>query len=511
MKKTALLLVLVLLLSVAFACTPKSVQSFTVEAGKAAFVQEENARPTRVTATVDLPAGKSFVADWGEAGVLVADVMDEETGAALYGVWRDGAYLLPCTFRRVDYAAPYYVAQYRDMESQGIEVYDRTGRMLVGSQDTSARVVVVSDEYFALYTTQNAQLFDAEGEAYFGEGIMQPTESVSACGQYVLTIDTALGSCRVWDGKNVLRRRFYEQDVRYVAAYIDGRFFVTALGKGTQNNYTYIEKTADETVYMRQRAWWYYPETDVLEPTTIDYVLLSVVNACTAGVDATSWRTYGLNEGYSAAVVAELDRDKVHAGERYYVLDKDARPVVRYPVDVNPTAIRFRDDVGFAGSSLVSGAAALYDLACNMLWQKNDRRYATMRWQWGRLVASYREDGRTLYGAFDAEGNVAVDFVYDYMSPYFGDRCAAKTDGRYVLLDGAGTPRTSIEIACPEHWLGYGVYAFRAGASVGVKNFAEETIVAAEWDALTAIGRNADGTLYIVARKGDTQRVLRIQ
>jgi len=511
MKKIAAVMVLLLLALMALACTHSNVQRFNVEAGRMAFVQETEPAVLRgVSRQVVLPEGLEVVADWGDMGVYVAQVIDEDAHAALYGVYRDDKLLLPCTYRKIEAVEGFYLAHYRNLDEQKLEIFDRDGTLLIGSEDTSATVSVVSSEYFALYTTQNAQLFDRRGNAYFGEGIMQPSMTVAACGDYILTVDATTGVYCIWDGSNVLRHRFYDADTRYVVAYVGERFLVAALMPGTEKKYTYIERSDGTDTYMRQKAWWYYPQTDYLEPIDLDYVLLSVRNVNSPGVSAQEAASIRLAAGYSAAVVAELDRDKVHVSDRYYVLDADATTVVRYPVGINPTAIYYRADLGFVGSSSLSGAAALYDLAGNLLWQNKDHAYATMRWQWGRLVASYHENGATLYGAFDSEGNVALRFAYQYMSAFYGDRCVVRDGGVYSVLDGTEKVVTSIAISCPEHWLDYGIYTFAADGKEGVKGFDGAVVVPAEWDAFESIGFSREGKTYLVGRKGNTRTVLEL-
>ena len=497
-----------LLATLAVACTPRTVQRFGVEQGRAAFVQlADPTLPVAVSSTINLPAGATFVSAWGDMGVLITQPVGEGSEISLYGVYRDGAMVLPCQYRKIETMGAFYLAQYRMLDEAKIEIYNRSGTLLIGTEDTSASAYAVGEDHFVLYTADNAQLFDATGEPYFLDGVLQPQDRVAICGDYVLTTDAAGTGVCVWDGSNILRHRFYAADTRYVAAYLGGRFLITAISQGNAKQYTYIEHLDGEDYYMRQQAWWYDPRTDTTTKANLDYVVLSVRNAFTPGLSRDEVAAMHLAEGYSVAVVAELNNAKEHVSDRYYVIDASATPVVRYPVDINPAAIVFRADRGFAGSALAGSAAALYDLACNLVWQDKTHAYATMRWQSGRLTASYYEDGVNHYGAFDSEGNVAVPFEYAYMSPYFGGKCAVRSGDQYYIVDDAGKTLSAISIACPEHWLGFGVYTYREGDLVGLKNLAGDVVVA-PLQQIDAIGADADGHTYILCQQGDTQAVL---
>jgi len=509
MKKVALFLVVLLLASMAFACTPRTVQRFTVEGGRAAFAQLPDATmPGEVARTIGLPAGAEFVSDWGDMGLLVSRTFDEEGVVTRYGVWRDDEYVLPCDYRRIELVGDFYLTRYALLDARRVEVHDREGTLLVGTEDASAGAVAVSEDYFVFYTDSDAQLFDRAGDAYFLDGVLRPSDCVSVCGDYVVTLDATGSSLCIWDGSNILRHRFAADDTRYVYAYVGGRFLVTAISAGSDKTYTYIEHLDGETYYMRQQAWWYDPLTDTTAKADLGYVVLSVRNAYTAGLSQEEVAAMHLNAGYSAVVVAELDDFKVHVSDRYYVMDAEARLAARYPVGINPTAIYFRADRGFVGSSHATSAAALYDIGCNLVWQDKSHAYATMRWQGDRLTASYYEDGLAYYGAFDSEGNVAVPFRYRYMSPYFEGRAAVRDGDAYYVLDAAGNVLSSIAISCPEHWLGYGLYTYSEGGKVGAKNFAGEVIIAPTSQQFTSIGVTADGSTYLLSQQGDTQTVL---
>ena len=509
MKRILVLLVVLSLAFAAFACTPHTVQGFTIESGRAAFAQlDDPTLPREVVRSIRLPAGTSFVADWGDMGVLVSQAFGEEGTITRYGVWRDDAYVLPCEYRRLEVVGDFYLTQYHLLDERKVEVFDRTGTLLVGTADTSAGVVAVSSDYFVFYTDTDAQLFDSEGNAYFLDGVLRSGDRVSVCGDYVVTIDATGSSLCIWDGSNILRHRFSADDTRYVMAYVGDRFLVTAISAGTEKNYTYIEEQDGQTYYMRQQAWWYDPVTDVTVKADLDYVVLSVRNAYTPAVSREEVAAMHLRTGYSAVVVAELDERKVHVSDRYYVMDSEARLVVRYPVGINPTAIYYRADRGFVGSSHTASAAALYDLAGNLIWQDKSHTYATMRWQGDRLTASYYEDGVTHHGAFDSEGNVAVPFDYRYMSPYFEGLAVAGDADTYYVLDAAGKVLSTIDVACPEHWLGYGLYTYRQGDYTGVKNFAGQVVVAPTSQTITSIGITVDGSTYLICQEGDTQTVL---
>lgn len=506
----ALALVLILAFGLA-ACHSHGAQSFTVEAGRAAFVQraEPSALGT-VACRTTLPDGYYFEADWGDSGILAYRVLDPDFGTTRYGVLRGGDTVLPFQYTAIERVGDFLVGRYRAEDVVSIEVYDATGHLLVGTDDTSAGVRAVGDDYFVLYTDSKAQMFDGEGKAFFHDGVLLPTDAVSQCGDYFLTAHKG-NAYTIWDGPNVLRRRFEAADTRYLVAYVGERFLVTALTAGTADSHTYVEVTDEGTQYFVQQAWWYDPVTDALTPLSLDYVLLAVRNPYTPGLSAAAIESLSLQAGYSAFVVAELNTYGVHTADRYYVADANAALWVRYPTGINADAIYYRSDLGCVGSAADGGTALLYDLAGNLVWQNSEHAYATMRWQSGRFVASYHRDGVTRYGAFDSAGKVAVPFQYDYLSPYVDGRAVARVGSQYYTVDATGRQLGTVSIACPEHWLGFGLYTYIQGGKVGVKNLTGAVVEPAQWDAIDGVGINDEGRTYVVGTSGTTQTLLVLQ
>jgi len=508
MRKIAALVLLLSIAVFAIACSPHGTVAFGVEAGKAAIAEApEPTLPTCVQRQYDLSAGLRLAAEWGEMGALVGRTVGDTT---LYGVVKDGVEVLPARYVQLGYTGAFYVGRYYADDSLLVEVYDAAGTLLVGVDDSSARVGAVGKDYFMLYTDQNAQLFDKTGTAVFREGILTPADAVSVCGDYFLSANAASGSFAIWDGPNIVRRRFAAPDVRYSVAYMGGRFLITALSVATADDYTYIE-TDNGTRFMRQEAWWYDADLDRLTSVQLDYVLLSVYNEYTPALSPDEWQAMHLREGYSVAVVAECNAYGVHDGDRYYAMDGNAALQMRYPQNIPASAILYRAERGFVGSAAAGGAAALYDYAGNLVWQDKAHTYATMSWQSGRLVASFVQDGVAYYGAFDSEGQVAVDFVYRYMSPYREGRCVALDASGYVVLSGAGEVLARIDPVSPEYWHNFGIYAYRDGGKIGLKNWKGDIVAPAVWESMTAVGYNAEGNVYAVAQEGETQTILVLQ
>lgn len=518
MKRFLLCLLILCVMMCAVACGPQGVRvgPFSVQAGEAAWQQvPDPTMPTAELKRVTLPEGLHFVADWGDLGIEVYTTQDD--GTVLFGLWRDGQMVLPCRYVAMRRNGQYIFTQFYGPDEVYMDVRDREGEVIAGTTDSTAGLYALGD-YFVLYTDSAAQMFDSQGNACFADGVLSAGDAVSVCGDYVLTANTAMGMYSVWQlyasQRGVmafLRHRFYDETLRYQVAYVGNRFLVTAIGEGTAQDYTYIEVQEGVAHYMRQQAWWYDATRDTLAPARLDYVLLSVKNKYTPGIGEAEVRAMHLNEGYSVAVVAECNDYKVHEGERYYAINGDANLWVRYPAGINPTAIFFRDGVGFVGSAAGGSAAVLYDMAGNLLWQRRDYAYATMTWQGGRMVCSRIEDGVLRYGALDEAGNVVIDYVYDYMSPFFDGKCVARREGQYYLLNGAGAMVEIVSLAGNEQWLAYGLYAFERDGKMGVRNLAGQELLDARFGAIEAVGMDEDGHPYVVAvaeEGGRTQIVL---
>ena len=512
MKKCIVLLLC--LVCVLTACSPRGVQPFSVEAGQAVWQQvAEPAVAARVAQRIPLPEGYAMVADWGDWGLMIARVVSSD-GTELYGVWRDGREVLPCRYTRLAVDGAYALGQFYDEEGMWWEVYNRDGACVVGTTMDNARLRTVSDRYFVLYTDEGAQMFDEGGNACFADGVLAADEGMAVCGDYLLSYSTTKHAACVWQlytsarGSTAFLRRRFEGDGRYTAVYMGGRFLVTRLSTGTATDYTYLDVVNGQSYYVRQEAWWYDAEQDRLTPTRLDYVLLATRSAYTPGITSAEVQALHLREGYTVVTVAALNDYGLHQSERYYVVDASATRMARYAEGVTPTSIWYRGDRGFVGSSLADGVAAMYDWQGNLLWQDKRHNYATMQWQWGRFVASYMQDGVAVYGAFDADGRVAVPFAYQYLSPYVEGYAVARLDGGYYRVDAEGVLLAEVAPACPDYWMGYGVYAFREGDKVGLCNLRGDVLEPAAWQQAVAVGTGANGRTYVVMASDGCQTVL---
>ena len=494
------------------ACTPKATP-FSREMGRTIWVQTE--APTLLRqggATIELPSGFNFAGDWAHMGFLLSE---KQQGTTLYGVWREGGWVLPCRFITLTRAGNFFMGAYYYKEELLYEVYNRLGTMVVGTK-SDATLYPLDDTRFVLFAKGQAQVFDEEGRTYFADNLLTTYDSFAMCDDYLLSYRSTDFSCRIWQlcldaerhGMALLLHNFAEEGTRYSAVYCQGRFLITALTE-TQTDYTYMDFVDGQTYFVRQQAWWYYPETGELSPVRLDFVLLGMRGKYAPGASETDKKAIGLAEGYTAVAVAVINRQGLRESTRYYVMNDKAQTVWAYPADINPNAVSYSNDVGFVSAQLTP--ARLYGLDGNMMWQAADHDYTGMVWQDERLVAAYSDNQGTHYGAFDVDGKITVPFRYEYVAPFVQGVSMAKRADGYVRLNHTGVETMSVtDIACEAYWLAYGCYVFERQGLYGVKNINGDVVLQAEWQAFDRVGRTDEG-VYVVGRKGDISQLQRLQ
>ena len=512
--RTIALLCLVALVVASLGGCASTVTPFSRAMGRAVWVQQST--PTLWQGggdSVVLPDGYVFVADWGRHGYMLARPQE---GYTLYGVWRDGAWVLPCSHIALTRAGNFYMGAYYRDEALQYDVYNAQGTIIAGTK-SDATLYPLDDTHFVLYSAGKAQVADDQGKPYFINNLFTTADSFAMCGDYLLSYRASDFSCRVWqlaldargEGMAMLLHTFAAPDTRYTAVYCGGRFLVTALSAATADDYTYMDLVDGNTQYLRQQAWWYDPNMDELTKANLDFVLLGVRGTYAPGAAEADKQAIALAEGYTAVSVAVTNSQRLRESTRTYVMDKEGHLVLAYPADINPTALAYREDVGYLSAKQT--AACLYGLDGNLLWQDARYAYTAMVWQNERLVAAYSDQSGTYYGAFDVVGDVVVPFQYEYVAPFVQGVSMAKRADGYVRLNHNGVETQVVtDIACEAYWLGYGCYVYASKGLYGLKNLGGDVVLDADWQSLDLVGRNSDGQTYVVGRKGNAlvQQVL---
>lgn len=504
------ILVLALLLLALTACN--TIQPFSTQMGKQAWVQQRvPVSLGSVESTVVLPVGYNFVSDWGDMGLCLSRDND---GYAMYGVWAKTGWILPCKYVEIVRSGSYYMAVYYQDNFVKHEVFDRSGQMIVGTVE-SGQLQALGEDFFVLYGKKQAQVFGRDGTAYFSDNLFGLSHSFAWCDGYLISYNTTDYSCCLWqlekDVKGnpmpILLHAFQEKGHRYTPIYTNGRFLVTSLCEGTPEHYTYFEILDGVSYYVWQDAWWFDPSDGSLSWVDLGYVVLGARSRYTVGLRPEDRETVSLADGYTAVSVAVLNEYKLNEYSRYYVMDEKGKLVLTYPKNLNPSALRYREDVGYITANWT--AAALYGLDGNMLWQNKVHDYTSMRWQSDRLVACYVDVQGSRYGAFDIDGNIVVPFDYDYLAPFVDGVSIARKGDRYYRIAGDSLEEVE-DLACEDYWLAYGCYVVADGNKYALKNLRGDQI-ATGYDALVTIGTDAQGRVYVLGAQGPDDLLIKLQ
>ena len=146
-------------------------------------------------------------------------------------------------------------------------------------------------------------------------------------------------------------------------------------------------------------------------------------------------------------------------------------------------------------------------------YEGGKRTYQSYLYYDGNVVAhEYDYDKSTAYyGMVTADGRRSVDFLYDSLSPFFGEYAVGKKGKGFVRIDRQGN-ETPISDALNVR---QGVYVNVYREKLGLKTYAGEELLSAQFDELevleTVMERGVFLTSYVAAKKDDVVTIYRLK
>ena len=504
------------------ACSPKNgtvVERYTIDVGEKVFLQDPRI-PTYVNAEeVPLPEGYSFVS------VVEKDVFFVKKND-YFGMVANGKLVIDCKYESVTSSGKFicgtYVNEELELSDEEIiygtdankinDIYYVDGVKLLEITG-SISFEGINDDYCALYYGGYSQVFDKNGVYYFNEkSRVNVRFRYSICNGLLFGHDSSRGDWFIWELQtekngdavqgNSFILSFYTSDANtiYSMAYLGNGEFAVVETRTAEGNYDYYDVINEDKFYFTQTCVIFNPLTGRQRTVTLEKLVFGFINEHSPDLSLEQKSNLNLSSGYTAVSTAVLSEDKRRIASAYYVVDANMNFVIKYPSNISPTAIRFKDGYGFCGEATSNYAAALYYVNCDPVWVLDDASYFGQSFNYGRYVLAKVTDDGLKYGVLDADGSVVSDYVYSFVSPYTATSAISILDGAYYRLDLQGE-KTAIYDAYDDNYLTYfGIYGYLSGEKIGVKNFDGDVIIAATYDSVDYIGRS--DALYILLTKG---------
>ena len=452
MKRRLSPLLIFFLIAALVGCSPKTPSS-TFE-----WIERGAGVPRGAEEAFVLPQGEELAGLWtyrGETLGVVTRLEQEEPetdeDVYFYNLYSSDSTLL--LEGKTDFLLDGVFAWTSEVDADGNvveKVYDCTGKQLFESY-ASLSIAALDDTHVALYGDDWSQVMDREGATYLTEGAMDPNESYAVCDRWLLSHSALDNTYMIWEldkrgerASAVLLRRFASPDTAYSITYLgDGRFWVVSTVQGG-NSPTYIE-TVDDTDYpLTQTSSVYDAKSGATKPFG-EHIVLGLTNAYTPYLLLEERNALPFGQGYTAVNTAVLQEGK-RVSSRYVLVDNaTGKEVAAFPADSTPLSVVCSDGYLFKGAGESGYQVGLYSADGTLLWRNGDHPYQNIKFACSRLICAYLQEGALHYGAFDVAGEVAVPFVYAYLSPYSDSLALAYQGGTYTLIDQSGVAVRSVD------------------------------------------------------------------
>ncbi len=526
MKRKAVVLLTILIAAIALTSCVRSnplSDSYTIDKGREVFLSEEYFNYT-IAEKIALPEGVFFESYLYDDTYLVYASNDSEKEAYLYGLANSEGLVVPCEYNKVSKSGLFLNFTKIEESGESINEIRYIDGILLLKISGSISIKAINEDYCALYYDSYSQVFDKDGVYYFTDSTkMSSNFSYSYCDGRLFGQDTLLNDWFVW----TLSKQEGGSSAPTGIALIDTFFIsnneiktVCYLGKdvylviesveSNKSEYTYYEEREGSDRFVFQHAYTVNLSNGQVEEVELEYPILGVLNKYSPSMSYEQRETFNVSEGYTAVCIAVLGEDLKRVGLRYYVIDSDCNFVIRYPEGITPGAISFIDGYGFTGMATASYGSGLYYMNCDVTWINQEHEYFDHSFNYGRYVCAYGTEKGSVYGAFDSEGNVVINFEYSYISPFSQDKAIAQKDDVYYLIDSEGEIIQNLEDFYEDITiLSFGMYLYEDNGYLGIKNFAGNILVKAENNSYVSVEKHGSA-IFACFEKNDASVLYKI-
>lgn len=467
MKKLIIIVIVILLCLGITGCnheiTPSpSLTPFTIEAGRAAFVQHNNfVMPTAVSTPIDL--GKNAIETFNiEKGLIV--LSKNRT--------------LPTIFTK-SYAVANtngeYVINYSENSENDIvylcisnniiitynqnyvyTVYNLQGTAIL-SNITCVSVDAIGEEYIKVsYDSGNAQVYDLSGNGIFFSPLTYPSSSsnfYSCAGTYLMT-NNSQGIINIYNNDGSLVKSYRDSgNTSYRAYYLsENNFYVIEdIVVTSSENYEILINSEDGDIFKIQKQYIYSAVEETETELASNYFVYSFANGYSNSI-----MNMEVNKGFSYMSVYNIDANRtININEPYiaYIIDDKANQVIRIEEDVYPF-IYYKDEIGAEKNGL---NIRLISLNGNILIENEEAVNTVLGVNEGIMIVGKTIESELRYAAYDSSGTRIIDYDYNALSVFAGGYAIGSIGEEYYRVETNGT-RTIINMDIIAFNSLYGIY-----------------------------------------------------
>ncbi len=516
MKRLMLCGLIIVLICGFAACVRNNdyIDRFNIEAGKAAFIEASESIVPNSAIKIEVPEGVEPCSPELEAGALIVSVDSDEVDENFepipaYGIATlSGALLVECIYTKIARSGNFFMAELTKSgsvsnEDISYDFYYKDGTRLFGTENVISGFAAISEDYFALYTAQSSEVFYKDGSPLFGTNKqLSSAYCYSVCGDYLFAHEPANAIYfifQIFQDSLTLIKSYVSGEARlYSVGYLGaGNFLVSTTEITDGGDYDYWNYIESNRYNYSQTNKIYNPRSGE-KSLNGELIIAGIINKYTPSIVYSERKGYNLKDGYSAVLAIKTDTNKKYAGSECYVVNADALAVLKMPEGLTPFMLTYKDGLGFAGSAVAGYSAALFDYSAGAVWVRGETEYYAQSYGYGRYVLAKSVSGALRYGMLDSDGNTVVDFDLEFLSAFSGDYAIAKADGSYYRMNKSGERIAVIEdIRADNIQLAFSCYVYIESGKLGLKNFAGEVLVAAEYDETDYLGM-ASGQIFAI-------------
>ncbi len=525
MKKlvSALLcLIIALLLAACVKTSYEEVERFTIAAGRGAYIQARDTVMPSASVKLSVPEGTLPVMPYEDAGIIIVsadtDMVDDnfDTIKAFGAADLAGNLLVECVYSEISVSGNFLMAIHDDGEEISYDFYYKDGAKLFATGNVINNFAAIDEDYFAVYTEYNSEVFYKSGAALFGQA-RQLTSAYhySLCGEFLLAHEPEQAHYfiyRIVENSILLQKSYMSTvNILYNIGYIgQGDFLISAMQTATAQQHMYSDMIDDSTHYLNQSLKVYNPVSGE-KAISSEIIIIGIVNRYTPTILYTERKRLNLKEGYSAAYALKLNSEKARIGQEAYVINRNGTAVVRLHGGLSPFTITYKNDYGFAGNAVSGYSAALFDLSGAALFMKSDSEYYAQSYNNGRYTLAKMTSSGLLYGLLDSNGEAIIDFELQFLATFVSNYSVAKKDDVYFRINANGDLLAVIEdIYGDNTQFVFNCYTYLEDSKIGVKNYAGEVLIQAAYDSVVFRGYVGD-KVYILLADGDNTDAFRLE
>jgi hypothetical protein len=168
------------------------VERYTIAAGRAAILQKDDTQMPTIAVMIQSPSDTVISAPYINRGFYIvkkdSGERDEEDNPVMhYGISdTEGNLLAECIYKEFSVSGDFILCVLEQDQYTSYDLYYKDGAKLFNTENAVTEFTSIDNEYFALYTDTNSEVFDKNGDGLFGPGRQLSSDfRYSVCGKYL--------------------------------------------------------------------------------------------------------------------------------------------------------------------------------------------------------------------------------------------------------------------------------------------------------------------------------------